>query len=92
VIKLSLLFYMLSAADPNTDIITLLSKASVPTVLAVIVVGAMREWWVPGTTHRRTVRERDALLNLALQGQEVGNKALDAASILAAAAAKKRGE
>lgn len=86
-IELSLLFYaVFAAADPSTDIVSLISKAGAPTLLAIIVVGAMKEWWVPGPTHRRMVKERDELLRLALSGQEVGSRALDTASIIASAA------
>lgn len=91
-IKLSLLFYLFTAAADGTDIVTLLSKASAPTLLAIIVVGAMKEWWVPGPTHRRMVKERDELLRLALSGQEVGSRALEGASIIAAAARLRKEE
>lgn len=79
------------AADQSLDLIKLISTASAPTLLAVIVVGAFREWWVPGPTHKRTVDERDALLKLALGNQELGARAIDtAASIIENSARRKR--
>lgn len=76
---------ILAVVEPGVGFVDLLSKASGPTFLAIVVVGAINEWWVPGRTHRRIVAERDELLRLALVGQEVGGKALDTAGIIAEA-------
>lgn len=64
--------YALLAADPGTDFISLLSRASGPVILAVLVFGAIKNqpWWVPGTTHREVVKQRDELLALALKSTQ----------------------
>lgn len=67
------------AASPDGDLLTSLRDASGPTVLAVIVIGAIREWWVPGATHRRIVRERDDLLQLALRSTHTLDRAVSIA-------------
>lgn len=81
---------MFFSSDPSADWVKLLSSASGPTVMAVIIIGAIKEWWIPGKTHRRTVAERDALLKLALDGQEIGTRALDAASVIASKSDHRR--
>ena len=65
--------------DQPQDLISYIANVSGPVLMAIIIVGAIREWWVPGSVHRRTVVERDQLLELALRSQEVGEKALDTA-------------
>ncbi len=70
---------MLAQVAPPVDFFTLLSDASGPLLMAVIIWGAIKEWWVPGVTHRRTVQERDQLLKLAVRGTNVLDKTLSAA-------------
>jgi hypothetical protein len=59
-----------TTGQSTNDIIYILSRGSGPAVLSVIVVGAIREWWVPGATHRRMVDERNELLRLAIRSQK----------------------
>ena len=77
----SALMFFADTADPSnpTDLISYISRATGPVIMAVIIVGAIQEWWVPGRQHRRVVEQRDALLELALRSQEVGERALNVA-------------
>lgn len=49
------------------DFVAIVSNGSVSALLAVAlwvaVVGAFREWWVPGPVHRRMMAERDKALS-----------------------------
>lgn len=85
IFALTLYLFFLGAADPNISFVEVLKNASAPTLMAVIVVGAINEWWVPGRSHRRIVAERDELLKLVIGSQEVGHKAIDTASMIAEA-------
>lgn len=71
------------AGEPTTDIIALISDASGPLLMAVIIWGAIKEWWVPGRSHRRIVDERDKLLELAIRGTRVVEKSVQAAETIA---------
>lgn len=68
-----------TAPTSSNDIFALISDASGPALLAVIVFGAWREWWVPGTTHRRMVNERDQLLRLLLRNTHVTERTVKSA-------------
>lgn len=68
------------AADPTVaDLVDLLANASGPTLLAIIIIGAIREWWVPGKTHRRTIEERDHMMELLFRSTSTTDKALSVA-------------
>lgn len=56
-----------AATDPGGDWISVLSRGSGPVLMAVIIVGAIRRWWVTGTEHREAVAQRDRLFELALK-------------------------
>ena len=54
-----------AATEPSADsFFQLLSDASGPTLMAIIIVGALREWWVPGKHFTRVVLQRDELIEL----------------------------
>lgn len=61
----------------------IVNGVSVAVLLALAVVGAVREWWVPGAVHRRQLseaaeRERQ-WRELALRGSGIAAGALDVA-------------
>jgi hypothetical protein len=43
------------------EFVGLIRDAGVIGILAVIVIGALREWWVSGVQYRRVLNERDEL-------------------------------
>jgi len=57
--------------------------ASISTLLAAALVGAIREWWVPGPVHRRQIDEAAARerewRELALGATRLGERAIDVA-------------
>jgi hypothetical protein len=59
------------ATDPESasGFLNLLTEASGPTLMAVIVLGALREWWVPGAHFKRVVAQRDEILDLLVENQ-----------------------
>lgn len=79
-----------------TEFVELIKGGSVATILAIALyvslVGAFREWWVPGPAHRRTLAERDkaiaerdqahrradTLLRLLYRSQDVNDAAIGA--------------
>lgn len=79
-----------------TEFVELIKGGSVATILAVALwvtlVGAFREWWVPGPVLQRTLKERDAaiaqrdqahrradaLLRLLYRSQDVNDAAIGA--------------
>lgn len=61
------------------ELIELLSQGGALVVLAVAVVGALREWWVPGVTYRRCQAEAEEWKRLALKGHSVANRAVEVA-------------
>lgn len=51
-----------SGATPSPfELVGLIRDAGVIGILAVIVIGALREWWVSGVQYRRVLQERDEL-------------------------------
>lgn len=42
-----------------TELISWIRDGGVIALLTIIVWGSYKEWWVPGTTHRRALDERD---------------------------------
>ena len=44
--------------------------------LILAVSGVLREWWVPGRTHRRLQAERDMWMELATRGLETADRAV----------------
>lgn len=71
---------MLSDAVSNpTTLIDIIQSAGVIGLLVVVVYGAIKEWWVPGKTHKRCLDERDQLLNLALRQANAAEKAVSLA-------------
>jgi len=46
-------------------------------LLVTIVWGALKEWWVPGRVHRRTVAEKDFWRTHALENTRLTAKAVD---------------
>lgn len=50
-----------SATPGAGEFVGIIRDAGVIGVLAIIVVGALREWWVSGDQYRRVLRERDEL-------------------------------
>lgn len=83
------LITMVTDPGPSDDWITILGHASGPVLLGIIVIGAIQEWWVPGRTHRRTVAERDALLQLALHATEITGRTQDTADLIVTAARER---
>lgn len=77
------IYIIFQTAPTSVDLLALLSDASGPALLAVIVFGAIREWWVPGKTHRRMVEERDTLLKLALRGTTLTERTVRASEAFA---------
>jgi hypothetical protein len=80
---------MISQAVPPVDIITILADASGPLFMAIVIWGAISEWWVPGRTHRRMVAERDELLKLALHGTRTAERSVRVAETITEAANNK---
>jgi hypothetical protein len=65
-------------ADPSaTGFLDLITEASGPTLMAIIVVGALREWWVPGAHFKRVTAQRDEILELLVQNQLVTERVVD---------------
>lgn len=65
---------------PDAILIDYLSQGGVIVLLSVIVVGAVREWWVPGVTHRRLLAESHAreqeLKQLLYAGTKLASEAV----------------
>lgn len=75
---------MIFQAAPSPDILTWLADNIGTFVLLIVIVwGAIKEWWVPGVTHRRMVDERNELLRLALKGTRVAEKTVQAVETIA---------
>lgn len=70
------------------ELIPLISDLTAPALMAIIIWGAIKEWWVPGKTHRRMVAERDELLRLALRGTTITKKTVEAAETFVEAVEK----
>lgn len=77
------IMFALAAAqtDPFDGLPAYISHASGPALMAVIIVGALREWWVTGKQYERIVGERDQLLSMALRQLETQERALKVAEL-----------
>ena len=76
---LVIVMFLAAAGDSPTDFISLISDASGPALMAVIIVGALKRWWISGSEYRRVLAERDRFLELALRSQNTADKALSVA-------------
>lgn len=67
-----LLILSLIAATVETDksLVEWVASASGPTLMAVIIVGALRGWWIPGKTHDKITAEKDMAFEKAVAQYE----------------------
>lgn len=58
---MSLALLILAQAEQTRprDFLDYALDGSIIGLMAIIVIGAVYEWWVPGRTHRRTIAEKD---------------------------------
>ena len=61
---------------PTEQLIDIISSGGVVGLLAVVVVGALKEWWVPGRVHRRAVAEKDFWRSHALRSTSLAEAAV----------------
>jgi len=61
---------------PTDQLFDIISSGGVVGVLTVIVVGALKEWWVPGKVHRRVVTEKDFWRSHALKSTNLAEAAI----------------
>lgn len=52
-------YYVLAQASSG-EMLAYIERGGIIGLLIIIVVGAIREWWVPGATHRRLLAESHA--------------------------------
>lgn len=74
-----MIFFLLVPALGQTEILTdpdVLARGGLVGVLAVIVVGALNEWWVPGKTYRRALADAERWRDLAMRGSGIAEKAV----------------
>lgn len=58
--------------DLSTDLILdFIQKGGTISVLVIVLVGALRGWWVPGYLYKELQRERDAWRDIATRGLNV---------------------
>lgn len=56
-----LLYYVIAqATTAPVNMMDYIERGGIIGLLTIIVVGALREWWVPGATHRRLLAESHA--------------------------------
>lgn len=61
------------AQTPSQDFLDYALDGSIVAIMAIIVIGALREWWVPGTAHRRAISDKEKIIDRLIQER---NKAL----------------
>lgn len=69
---------------PDSEIAKLLAQSadriSVVVLLMIIVIGAVREWWVPGWVYRNAVKDRDEYKALLWQTLPMARQATQVAT------------
>ena len=64
---------------PGVEVISWIRDGGIIGLLVLIVLGSVRQWWVPGWHYRQTLQERDEWRNLAMRGTEHTEKSLTVA-------------
>lgn len=67
------------SGDEVATLTDLLTQGGLAGALAVAIVGALKEWWVPGATYRRALADAEKWRALALRGTGVAEKAVELA-------------
>lgn len=67
---------------PTNDVFSLLADASGPMLMAIIIWGAIKEWWVPGAVFRRVLAERDEWKTLALASRQLTERTVNVAETI----------
>jgi hypothetical protein len=85
-----LLLHVLAAAtDSPTNWLQFVRDGGVIGLLIVIVIGNLRQWWVPNWVYQDAVRDRDEWKQLALSGTAIAEKSANALEHVSRKAARR---
>lgn len=71
---MSWLVGLLAATDPSGGVLDYLSRGGVLGLLALVIVGSVRKWWVPAWYATELERERDEWKSMALSGTRLAER------------------
>lgn len=67
------MFWLYLSTDPSLSIVDYISKIGVVALLALIIYGGVKQWWVFGWLYKQERQEKQEWKDIALRSQKVAD-------------------